>query len=111
MYSWPVINRMLLMLKIRKFAPVFLLLAAFAALALVLGGEYLHDFLHHHATDLSAEQCPWHQFLVQIFLACVVFLCGLRLKSRGSQPREVLVCIIKSFLVVLSSRAPPACIR
>ena len=49
----------------------FFFLLAFAAaavfLSISLGGEFLHEHIHHHATEKEHDECPIHQLALQLF--------------------------------------------
>ena len=52
-----------------------LLPVAFSAvmffLSVSLGGEFLHDQIHHHATQDEHGDCPLYQLAVQLFFAVI----------------------------------------
>ncbi len=54
---------------------IFLFLALGVAaflLSLSVGGEFLHDHIHHHATQEAHDDCPVYQLMTQFFIFVVV---------------------------------------
>ena len=54
-----------------KFFLALAFAAAFFFLSLSLGGEFLHEHAHHHATKAEHDDCAVYQLLVQTFLLAV----------------------------------------
>lgn len=50
----------------------FVFAAAVFFLSLSLGGEFLHEHIHHHATHAEYNDCPVYQLTAQWLLAGVV---------------------------------------
>ncbi len=55
----------------RKYFLALGFVAAFVFFSFSLGGEFLHDRIHHHATQAQHDDCPVYQLLGQVFLLVV----------------------------------------
>lgn len=75
-----------------KFVLALGLCAALLVLSFTIGGEFLHQAIHHHESQAAHEDCPFSQLLVQaIIFAAVVGL---------TFPALAQSCVPPSFSVV-----------
>ena len=88
----------------------FLALAFVAAvffLSVSLGGEFLHQNIHHHESKASHDNCPVFQLLAQAFLFVVAAVFGLQEIFSGNLPVFDEVVISRQKYLLPSLRAPP----
>lgn len=81
--------------------------AAVVFLSLSLGGNFLHQRLHHHATQAEQNDCPVYQLTAQWLLAGVAFVLAASfvcvqtfVSLRNSFPFD-------AWRIVVNPRAPP----
>jgi hypothetical protein len=87
-------------------AIAFLALSVF--LPLSLGGEFLHQHIHHHQSKASQNDCPIVQLLTQTVITiaaiAVVVLCGRVFSIPTFQP----LVVLQPHLYLPNLRAPPS---
>ncbi len=83
------------------------LLALFSFCLLFLGGNFLHNHIHHHDTSQSLEECPFSQLLTQSLLLLIVLLTALVLKNRPFSFTTVPPFVSKTHQFFPNLRAPP----
>ena len=82
-------------------------LAAILFLGFSLGGEFLHEQLHHHETQASNDDCVIHQLQAQALLGFAVVLLASRLVFVDNFLSQH-TCIIRSAYYSLDrGRSPP----
>ncbi len=89
---------------------LFLAIAFFAFsvfLPVTLGGEYLHQHIHHHASKASHDDCPVYQLLAQAFLFVVAVVFGLQKFCTISYIPANEVFISRQKYLLPNLRAPP----
>lgn len=64
---------MRLLSKIKNFLPLAFL-AIFLFLSVSIGGELLHERIHHHATQTEHDNCFIYQLQLQLFVLAAVFM-------------------------------------
>ena len=90
-----------------KFFLAFAFLAASVFLSVSLGGEFLHQHIHHHESKASHDNCPMYQLLVQaiLFVIAVIFALSEIINGALFVFEDLVVSRQKYFLPSL--RAPP----
>jgi len=90
-----------------NFFLAFVFFTASLFLSISLGGEFLHQHIHHHASKASHDDCPVYQLLAQAFLFVVAAAFGLQEACiyRTAAIDEIFISRQKHFLPGL--RAPP----
>jgi hypothetical protein len=82
-------------------------LAASLFLSISIGGEFLHQNLHHHASQQEHDDCPLYQLALQLLLFTIAFILALPVFSN----QKVLVVrnplILRICCAFPSLRAPP----
>ena len=95
-----------------RFRSKFLFAAAFLAasifLSISLGGEFLHQNIHHHESKASHDDCPVYQLLAQVFLFVIAAVFGLQEAFNGKLPVFDEVFISRQKHLLPSLREPPA---
>jgi hypothetical protein len=72
-------------LRKNKFLWIFLFLAVFGFAGFSIGGEYLHDCVHHHETKSSHDRCPVYLLQAQVLTALSIICALLFLKVSRTQ--------------------------
>lgn len=76
-------------------------------LSVSLGGEFLHQHIHHHQTKASHDDCPVYQLLAQAFLFVIaVVFCLQKVCICSTVPSEEIFISRQKYLLP-SLRAPP----
>jgi len=94
-----------------RFRNNFLLTLAFLAFSVFLfvslGGEFLHERIHHHESRAEQDDCPVYQLLAQVFLFVIVVVFGLQKVCicRAIPVNEIFISCQRYLLPNL--RAPP----
>ena len=55
----------------KKISLSFALVASLFFFSVFLGGEFLHNHIHHHGTQQEQNDCPFYQLATQILLFAV----------------------------------------
>ena len=90
-----------------KFALALLLMGVLGFFAASIGGEYLHNKVHHHHDEESRQQCPVHQLLVQFIILAVSALASIKIAKTFTLPKLYQSVVSKAHFVLPSLRAPP----
>lgn len=90
-----------------KFGLAILLFGLLGFATISIGGEYLHNKIHHHHDVESQQQCPIHQLLVQFFILAVTALAAIQIEKNFLLPKLYHLFISKVHFVLPSLRAPP----
>lgn len=93
-------------LKKSKLPILLLCLAVLSFAFLSLGGEYFHDFVHHHEQEREQE-CPLHQLLVQTFVVFVAVLAAIKITVQKYRPDSYQTILSKLQYFLPALRAPP----
>ena len=89
----------------------FLAFAFFTAslfLSVSLGGELLHQHIHHHKSKASHDDCPVYQLLVQAFLFVIAAAFGLQEVCIDRTAAVDAIFISRQQYLLPGLRAPPA---
>ena len=90
-----------------KILLAFAFLATSIFLSVSLGGEFLHQNIHHHESKASHDNCPVYQLLVQAFLFVVAVLFSPQEIFNGKLPLLDEVVISRQKYLLPSLREPP----
>lgn len=90
-----------------KFALALLLMGALGFFAVRIGGEYLHNKIHHHHDAESQQQCPIHLLLVQSFILVASAFASIKIARAFTLPKLYQSFVSNAHFVLPSLRAPP----
>ncbi len=82
-------------------------LAAAVFLSFSLGGDFLHQSIHKHATQASHDECPLYQILVQAIFLFVVVSWGLSKVCLYTVPVPQCLPVFRQKYLLPGLRAPP----
>ena len=93
--------------KLNKFALALALFALIGFLSVSIGGDLLHNRIHHHNTQASHDQCAVYLLQTQVLISIIGLMVALFLKS---SPRSIETCQVifsRSCFNLPNLRAPP----
>ncbi len=90
-----------------KFFLAFAFLAFSIFLSVSLGGEFLHQRIHHHESKASHDACPAYQLLAQAFLFVVAAAFGLQEACMDRTAAVDEIFISRQQYLLPGLRAPP----
>ena len=90
-----------------NFFLAFTFLAASIFLSASLGGEFLHQHIHHHQTHASHDACPVFQLLSLAFLFVIAVLFGLQKVCISNDISVNKIFVSRQKYLLPSLRAPP----
>ena len=91
----------------KKLIIVFLFLALASLLSFSIGGEFLHNYLHHHKDQGSHDNCSISQLQVQAFIVVGVIFITFLIKITLPVAVAHRLFVIKPHRVIPFSHAPP----
>ncbi|MCA9406131.1 MAG: hypothetical protein KC684_06325 [Candidatus Omnitrophica bacterium] len=83
-----------------------LLTAVLGLMVFSIGGEYLHNAIHHHEQG-TEQTCPYFHFLVQAFIAIVIILTTLKLQLQIRFASFYNFIYSQIFRITVHPRGPP----
>ena len=91
-----------------KWFVVLMCLTVFGFVFFTIGGEFLHNHLHHHAPQTSRDQCPFYQLQTQLFVAVSYIITALFLKTLSRLFFTYQTVLLPFCRKLPDSQAPPA---
>ncbi len=76
-------------------------------LSVSLGGEYLHERIHHHTTQEEHDECPVYQLALQLILFTIIFAVTIPVFFQQSFSLIHEVFPVRLCCELSSPRAPP----
>ena len=90
-----------------KLTLTLLVLALCGFVFISVGGEFLHDIIHHHKDQDSHDQCPVSQLVVQSFTIQAAIVLALSLLLLEYLKKAYQIPVFQACCNLTHSRAPP----